>query len=200
MTPPCRTGHRHFPPRSRTRDEHARRIRRLHRRHPRTAATCRRTSVAAVRDPLTRILALSTSAVEQRGNETSIIFARNPVQLPPTVATLVDELVATAITHPLARKTGSPFLFPSPTVPGTARHARPAGWRCPTSISRSGSVATPLSIFSPKISLPRWSPSCSVRISMPSVGGPTMLAATGRATSMPEPTGRIEGSHLLIGV
>jgi hypothetical protein len=79
--------------------------------------------------PLTRILALSTSAVEQRGNETSIIFARNPVQLPPTVATLVDELVATAITHPLVRKTGSPFLFPSPTVPGTARHARPAGWR-----------------------------------------------------------------------
>ena len=77
--------------------------------------------------PLTRILALTTSAVEHQDGETNIIFARNPVRLPPTVATLVNELVATAIVHPLATKTGSPFLFPSRTVPGTARHARPVG-------------------------------------------------------------------------
>lgn len=77
--------------------------------------------------PLTRILALSTSAVEQQDGETNIVFARNPVRLPPTVATLVNELVETAIVHPLATKTGSPFLFPSRTVPGTARHARPVG-------------------------------------------------------------------------
>ena len=95
--------------------------------------------------PLTRILALTTSAVEQRGTETSIIFARNPVRLPPTVATLVNELVETAITHPLAIKTSSPFLFPSPTVPGTARHARPVGvamtdFDIPVRISRNSAL------------------------------------------------------------
>lgn len=64
--------------------------------------------------PLTRILALSTSAVEQQDDETNIIFARNPVRLPPTVATLVNELVETAIVHPLATKTGSPFFVSQP--------------------------------------------------------------------------------------
>lgn len=97
--------------------------------------------------PLTRILALSTSAVEQQDGETSIIFARNPVRLPPTVATLVNELVETAIAHPLATKTGSPFLFPSRTVPGTARHARPVGVAMtdldiPVRISRNSALRT----------------------------------------------------------
>jgi hypothetical protein len=69
-----------------------------------------------------------------------------------------------------------------------------------TFLSRSGSAATPPFVFSPKIYLHRWSPTCSGCISTQSVGGPTTLAATGRTTSMPEPTDRIEGNRLLIGV
>ncbi|KAF0957379.1 hypothetical protein [Rhodococcus sp. T7] len=74
--------------------------------------------------PLTRIRLLTTEAVTLRDGAIFLTFARNPMQVPPAVAVLVTELVASARNMTTAASRGrAHYLFPSPVTPGVPLHA-----------------------------------------------------------------------------